>query len=68
MKVTYERLWNLGNYHNERVTLEDDVQPDETPEQAYARIRRLVYKMLNKPDPNPPFGHLAPGEPDEVPF
>ena len=70
MKITYERLVNLGNYNNERVALEDDVQPDETPEQAYARVRRLVYQMLNKPDPNPPFGHLAPAPSDdaEVPF
>jgi hypothetical protein len=67
MQVTYERLFNLGNFNNERISLTDDVQPDETPEQAYARLRTLVYRMAGQIDPNP---YVAPGqEPtSEIPF
>lgn len=51
MKVTYERLFNLGNYNNERIALEDDVQDGETPQEAYQRLRTAVYQMAGKPDP-----------------
>jgi hypothetical protein len=51
VKVSYERLINLGNYNNERIALEDDVQPDETPEAAYQRLRALVYAMAGLADP-----------------
>ena len=54
MRVSYERLINLGNYNNERIALEDDVQPDETPEQAYQRLRTLVHTMAGVPDPKAP--------------
>jgi hypothetical protein len=67
MKVTYERLWNLGNYNNERIALEDDVQPNETPEAAYQRVRATVYAMAGKTDPAAPRVELAP-TPGEVPF
>lgn len=51
MKVSYERLFNLGNYNNERIVLEDDVQPEESPHEAYQRLRALVYEMAELPDP-----------------
>jgi hypothetical protein len=54
VKVSYERLVNLGNYNNERIALEDDVQPDETPEQAYQRLRALVHQMAGVVDPKAP--------------
>lgn len=54
MRVTYERLFNLGNYNNERLAVEDDVLPGETPEEAYRRVRGLVYAMLGRPDPAAP--------------
>lgn len=63
MKVSYERLINLGNYNNEQIALEDDVQPDETPEQAYQRLRDLVYKMAGLRDPRAPVVN----EPKRVP-
>lgn len=61
MKVTYERLVNLGNYNNERLSLEDDVQPGETPEAAYQRIRATVHELLGIVDPKAP--KPAPVEP-----
>lgn len=54
MRVTYERLFNLGNYNNERIALEDDVQPGETPQEAYQRVRAAVYAMAGRPDPAAP--------------
>lgn len=54
MRVTYERLFNLGNFNNERIALEDDVQPGETPIEAYQRLRATVYAMVGKPDPAAP--------------
>lgn len=41
-KVGYARLFNLGNYENERIELEDEVRPDETNEAAYDRVRQWV--------------------------
>jgi hypothetical protein len=54
MRVSYERLINLGNYNNERIALEDDVQPGETPEQACQRLRALVYAISGLVDPRAP--------------
>lgn len=54
MKITYERLVNLGNFNNERLSLEDDVQPGETTEAAYQRVRAQVYALLGMPDPKAP--------------
>lgn len=68
MKVSYERLWNLGNFNNERIVLEDHVQPGETPEEAYQRIRALVYAMAGQPDPNAPKVPLQPAPADDIPF
>ncbi len=66
MRVTYERLVNLGNYNNERLGLEDEVQPDETPEQTYARLRTLAHKLLRIRDPHAAVpAEMAEGE---VPF
>jgi hypothetical protein len=54
VRVTYERLFNLGNYNNERIALEDEVGSDETPLEAYQRLRAAVYEMAGKPDPAAP--------------
>jgi hypothetical protein len=40
--VTYAKLFNLGNYENERIELEDQVGPDETNEAALERVRQWV--------------------------
>lgn len=50
MKVSYARLVNLGNYENERIELTDDVHPDETPDQAYARVRAWVFEQIKLSD------------------
>jgi hypothetical protein len=68
MKVQYERLFNLMNYNNERIALEDDVQPDETPEECYQRIRALVYAMAGQVDPKAPKVQLNPVQDDDIPF
>lgn len=71
MKVTYERLFNLGNYNNERIALEDDVQPGETPLEAYQRLRYTVYAMAGKPDPaepKPVISRVVIDTPDDHPF
>lgn len=39
MLITYARLYNLGNYENERIEVADEVGPDESPEET---LRRLV--------------------------
>lgn len=49
--VKYARLVNLGNYENERVEFEDYVRPDETPDEAYARVRLWVHEQLAREDP-----------------
>lgn len=54
MKIVYERLFNLGNYSNERIAVEDETRPDETPVQAYDRLRALVYEMAEERDPAAP--------------
>lgn len=68
MKVSYERLVNLGNYNNERIALEDDVQPDETPEQTYQRLRALAHNFLGVPDPKAPKPAKPATEPSEIDF
>jgi hypothetical protein len=71
MKVTYERLFNLGNYNNERIALEDDVRDGETPEEAYQRLRSTVYAMAGKPDPAQPKVEVSRAVidmPDDHPF
>lgn len=68
MKVQYERLFNLGNYNNERISLEDDVQADETPEACYQRLRALVFAMADQVDPKAPKVQLNPTKPDDIPF
>lgn len=50
--ISYERLFNLGNFNNERIALTDEVRPDETPIQAYRRVRTAVYEMAGVPDPD----------------
>jgi hypothetical protein len=49
--VRYARLVNLGNYENERVELEDTVQPEETFEAAYLRLRLEVHRLAGLSDP-----------------
>lgn len=64
MRVTYERLFNLGNYNNERIALEDEVQPGETAFDAYWRLRAELYAMADHPDPvggKPTIAPLEPG-------
>lgn len=68
MKVSYERLINLGNYNNERIALEDDVQPGETPQEAYQRLRALVYEMAGQPDPKAPKPRVVHEAPDDLEF
>ncbi len=69
MKITYERLVNLGNFNNERLSLEDDVQPGETPTETYWRLRNLAYNLLEITDPKAPKGALAtPRPPDDAEF
>lgn len=41
-KVSYERLYNLGGYENERIGVEVSVFPDEPSNEAHARARALV--------------------------
>jgi len=52
--VKYARLINLGNYENERIEFEDEVQPGETTEAAYTRVRAWVYAQVNRDDPLQP--------------
>jgi hypothetical protein len=42
MKVSYGRLFSLGNFENEKIEFTDDVQPGESYEQAYERARAVV--------------------------
>lgn len=37
--IRYERLWNLGNYENEKFCVEAQVQPDEDPAQVLRDLR-----------------------------
>lgn len=42
MKINYARLYNLGNYENERIEVEDEVRPDETPAETLQRLADWV--------------------------
>lgn len=42
MKINYARLYNLGNYENERIEVEDESGPDETPEATLKRLAAWV--------------------------
>jgi hypothetical protein len=41
-KVNYARLYNLGNYENERIEIEADVAPDESPAEVLRRLADWV--------------------------
>jgi hypothetical protein len=41
-KVNYARLYNLGNYENERIEIEADVLPDESPAEVLRRLADWV--------------------------
>lgn len=70
MRVAYERLWNLGNYNNERISLEDDVAEGESPLDTYRRLRQLAHEMAGQPDPRAPKPQIAPvaGDDKDIPF
>jgi hypothetical protein len=42
VKINYARLYNLGNYENERIEVEDEVGPDETPAEVLRRLAGWV--------------------------
>jgi hypothetical protein len=42
MKVSYSRLYSLGNFENEKIECEDDVRDDELYATAYERVRGIV--------------------------
>jgi hypothetical protein len=48
MRVSYSRLFALGNFENEKVEAEDEVGPNETYEMAYERLRALVEEEHTK--------------------
>lgn len=37
--IRYERLWNLGNYENEKFCVEAQVQPDEDPADVLRELK-----------------------------
>ena len=51
MKIIYARLFNLGNYENERIEVEDEVLAGETTQETYRRLRAEVYAMAGRADP-----------------
>lgn len=67
MKISYARLFNLGNYENERIEIEDEVLPNETPKQAYHRIRAELFASVGRKDPEAPPDSQQAGE-EEIPF
>lgn len=44
--VTYERLVNLGNYENERLSATVDISLDEPPEEVFEYLYRWVNDQL----------------------
>jgi hypothetical protein len=40
--VEYAKVFNLGNYENERIFFSDEVQPGETPGEAFERVKGWV--------------------------
>lgn len=52
--VTYTRLWNLGNFENEKIEITDETQPGETVDAAYLRVRAWVYEAAGVRDPMAP--------------
>lgn len=50
MKITYARLYNLGNYENERFEVEDEVSENETAGYTSQRLRDLVEELKKNAD------------------
>ena len=50
--VRYEKLKNLGNYENEKVGVEVQVDDGESPKEAVERARKFVEKQLKGKDDN----------------
>lgn len=50
MRVLYTRLYNLGNYENERFEVEEEVPADESADQTAQRLRDLVEQMKAQAD------------------
>lgn len=42
MLIRYARLFNLGNYENERIEVEEEVQPGEKPADTVRRLAAFV--------------------------
>lgn len=51
MRVTYEKLFNLGNYENERIGIEDELGDGENYETTYLRLRLIVHELGRRADP-----------------
>jgi hypothetical protein len=45
-RVRYERIRNLGNYENEKISLDAVVDDDETAEDVYRKLRREAFRYL----------------------
>ena len=43
-KIEYSRLYSLGNFEHERISVEVTLRDDETPHQAVCRAREFVKK------------------------
>lgn len=44
-RITYARLYNLGNYENERLEAEITVGPDEDPQIAFDLAKSIVVEQ-----------------------
>lgn len=49
-KVTYSALANLGNYENQRIELEADIENESDYEPTLNKLKELVHKELNNLD------------------
>lgn len=66
MKVNYARLYNLGNYENERIEVEDEVGPDESPAETLRRLAAWV--AVNAEELRQERRRPRPGPVEDVPF
>lgn len=66
--VKYEQIRNLGNYENQKVGVEIEVNDGESPEAAMEQARAIVMAALYPEWQSKPKAPATGADDDELPF
>lgn len=56
--LTFARVYNTGNYENQRIEIECELSEDDDPEMVLAQMKEFVQR--NRPRPTDAFERLTP--------